>query len=336
MTTTLEEPTTFTQVQGNVPWMINQPGLEYPAEMVRAQHYDATSGGNGVSTPESMKVIAQPAPDGTVQIATGGATLRSNYVGQNNQSYQVMNFTPQTLVVPPTGSASSGRHDLLICRVIDPDHDETLGDDISAEEAPTLDFWRYELHQGRDRRTEFPFPHVKLAHIRRGPNQTIVRPEDIHDLRKLAAPKTWLHMRSANLYMSEEQSLHTGSTVWPTTATHSVDIPEWAEEVQIYAAWGTIRSSHLSSGVARGTTQVALINSKGKEIITQQSSWRYSGGERRERFNIVLGDDIKIPASFRGDTVRVELRGVKDDGPNIYMDGDSTWTLQLYFNQDIN
>src|SRR5699024_337921 len=188
----------------------------------------------------SMRVTAQPAPDGTVQIGTGGATLRSNYVGQANQSYQVMNFTPQTLTVPPTGSASAGRHDLLIARVIDPDHEDHPdfegGGAIPEETAPTLDYWRYELHQGRDSRATFPYPHVKLAHIRRGPNQTIVRPQDIHDLRKLAAPKTWLHMRSANLYRSETQSLHTDSTVWPTTATHSVDITEWAEDVQIDAA----------------------------------------------------------------------------------------------------
>lgn len=326
--------------QGRVPWMINQPGLEYPAEMVRAQHYDATSGGNGVSTPDSMRVTAQPAPDGTVQIGMGGATLRSNYPGQVNQSYQVMNFVPQTLTVPPTGSAAGGRHDLLIARVIDPDHEDHPdfegGGEINEETARMLDFWRYELHQGKDRRTQFNYPFVPIAHIRRGPNQTIVRPEDIHDLRKLAAPKTWLHMRSANMYMADEQSLHTGSTVWPETATHYVDIPEWAEEVQIAASWGTIRSSHLASGVATGTTQVALINSAGEERITQQSTWRYSGGERRERFNIVLGDDIYLPPSFRGDTVRVELRGKKTYGPNIYMDGDSTWTLQLYFNQDIN
>lgn len=324
--------------QGRVPWMLNQPGLEYPAEMVRAQHYDATSGGNGVSTPDSMKVTAQPAPDGTVQIGMGGATLRSSYPGQVNQSYQVMNFVPQTLTVPPTGSASDGRHDLLIARVIDPDHEDhpDMVGPIPAETAPTLDYWRYELHQGVGRRTQFDYPFVPIAHIRRGPNQTIVRPEDIHDLRKLAAPKTWLHMRAANLYMSEEEGLHTGSIIWPTTATHNVNIPEWAEEVQISASWGSVRASHLSSGRARGVAQIALINSSGDEIITQYSAWQYSGGERRERFSIVLGDDLPLPESFRGDTVRVEMRANKTDGPNIYMDGDSTWTVQLYFNQDIN
>lgn len=327
--------------QGNAPWMLNQPGLEYPAELVRAQHFDATSGGNGVSSPDALRVTAQPAPDGTVQIGVGGATLRSNYSGQEGQSYHAHNFQPQTLVVPPTGSSSSGRHDLLIMRVIDPDHDDTLGVDIGEEEARGLDFWRFELHQGRGRRTQFPYPFVPLAHIRRGPNQTIVRPEDIHDLRELASPKTWLHMRAANLYMSEEQSLYNGgitdlARVWPRVATHTVRIPEWAEDVQIVANWGSVRASHISEGTARGVTFVYLTNPSGQTIRTQQSAWRYAGGERNDRFNIVLGDDIGLPASFRGEDCTVELRGIKTGGPNIYMDGDSTWSLQMYFAQEIS
>lgn len=327
--------------QGRVPWMINQPGLEYPAEIVRAQHYDATSGGNGVSSPDSMRVTAQPAPDGTVQIGTGGATLRSNYVGQANQSYQVMNFTPQTLTVPPTGSASAGRHDLLIARVIDPDHEDHPdfegGGAIPEETAPTLDYWRYELHQGRDSRATFPYPHVKLAHIRRGPNQTIVRPQDIRDLRELANPKKDWHVEGRNISIAETEPLHTGTTVWPSAATHTARFPEFATRMKVIAGVEMARSHDTvgDRGAASGNFLVYFIHPDGTEINTQQTDWRTSGDEDREKLNILLTHQLRVPEKFRGEDIRVEFRARKYSGPNVYADGATSYRLQLYFEQEI-
>lgn len=331
------------------PWAVNLPvpeGHGYPAEMLRAQHYASTSGGNGVSSPAAMKVVPQAAPDGTVQLLPGGADIVSTYDGMHEQSYYSHVFQTRMLVVPPTGSASGGRTDLVIRRICDPDFEdhpdvppEQKGD-ISPELAVTLDLDWYELLPGHDENASLPYPHVKLAKIVRPANTTIVNASHIVDLRELSNPQVKLHMRSANLYMSEEQSLHTGGDgttpfVWPSSATHYAQVPEWAEKVQIAASWGTIRASHISPGMARGVVHVYLINPEGREIRTQQSSWRYAGGERNDRFNIVLGDDINIPKSFRGKPCRVELRGVKRSGPNIYMDGDSTWTVQLFFEQGV-
>ena len=330
----------------NWPWPMNQPGQPYPAEILRAQHYAATSGGNGVSAIDALKVTAQPAPDGTIRIATGGADVVSTYAGQGGQSYFVLNTTPITVEVPPTGSSSGGRHDLIVLRVCDPQFDEhpeaqrNEAGEITAEEAAKYDFWWIEVIQGRSATTTLPYPHVKLAHIRRPANTTIVTNDHIINLRWLSNPKKHLHMRSANLYMSEEQSLHTGGDgttpfEWPRSASHIAHIPEWAEKVQIAATWGTVRASHVSRGTARGVVHVYLVHPNGQEVRTQQSTWRYAGEERNDRFNIVLGDDINIPPSFRGEDVRVELRGVKRSGPNIYMDGDSSWTLQMFFEQEI-
>jgi len=325
----------------NWPWILNQPGYEYPAELVRAQHYDATSGGNGVGSPTAMKVTAQPAPDGTVSILPGGATAVSTYAGADGQSYHAQNFQPFMLDVPPTGSSAGGRHDLVILRVCDPQYDEHPehgGGPISAEEAANYDFWWYELHQGKPVRLEFDFPHVKLAHIRRGPNQTIVRPEDIHDIRELANPKNRVHMFARNLYLSEQQSLHSAERIWPQVGTHTVHIPEFATRLHLQASWGTVRS-HEEAGsgrLAQGWVQVHFVHPDGDRLIGQQASWNTSGDQNRERFNIVLGDQRPIPEKFRGEDVTVEFRGRKTNvGPNIYMDGDSSISLITYFEQGV-
>lgn len=324
-----------------VPWMLNQPGACYPAEYLRAQHHDATSGGTGVSTPEALKVEAQEAPDGSVRIAPGGGTAKSTYPGQENQSYQATNFQPYRFEIEPTGSASKGRHDLLIQRFIDPEHEDVPGYDgeypIPKSTAQEMDFWWFEVYQGRSSKTEFDFPHVKLAHIRREPNKTIIEPSDITDLRRLAAPKTWLHMKARNLNIAETQSLHTGSKVWPTPQTHTVTFPQWATRLHVNATVGMARSHATAGdrGVASGNFLVFFIHPDGTEINTQQTDWRTAGDQDRERFNIVLAHTLKIPKKFRGEDITVEYRARKYGGPNVYADGATSYLTQVYFEQDV-
>ena len=329
----------------NWPWALNQAvpeGYGYPAEALRAQHYAATSGGNGVDSPRALKVVASDAPDGQFHVLPGGGTAVSTYAGQEHQSYQGTFFRRESYDLAPTGSSSSGRHDLIIQRFIDPDHEDVPGYDgeypIPPEVAAGMEFFRIQVLQGRSATTELPFPHVKLAHIRRPANTTIVAPEHIVDLRQLASAKTWLHMRANNLSMADAQSLHTGTTIWPEDATHTVRIPEWASRVQIHAAIGTVRTHSASGsyGAASGTLIASLVLPGEGSINTQQSTWRTPAGVSQHRFGIVLGDSRPIPVRFRGQEVRFELRGTKTYGPNVYMDGDSTWTVQLYFEQEIS
>lgn len=324
------------------PWALNQPGFDYPAEYLRAQHFDATGGGNGVSSPTACKVVAKEAADGTVLIMPGGATVRSTYAGAPNQSYQITVFQPIEVEIPPTGSSDDGRHDLLVLRVSDPQYGDyppgAPRRELTAEEAAGYDFWYPHLVQGTSANRQLDYPHVRVAHIRRGPNSTIVTDDDILDIRGLAAPKTWLHMRANNLNMADAQSLHTGTSIWPIEATHTMRIPEWATHVQIHAAWGTVHTHRQASdhGPASGQVRVSLALPGEGTINTQQSTWRTDPGQGYNRFNIVLGDSRPIPERFRGQEVTVELRGNKTYGPNVYMDGDSTWTLQLYFEQGID
>src|SRR5690625_686801 len=109
------------------PLVLNQEvplGYGYPAEAFRAEHYDATSGGNGVGSPTALKVQAQPAPDGTIRTNPGGATLRSTYAGHIGQSYHTYFGGSRTLPVSPTGSSAGGRTDLVVVQLCDPEHDE--------------------------------------------------------------------------------------------------------------------------------------------------------------------------------------------------------------------
>lgn len=321
------------------PLALNQPGYDYPAEVFRAQHYGASAGGNGVVDPGALKVVAQPAPDGTVSVVPGGAYAKSTYAGAAGQSYYVPSFEPEVLTIPPTGSASGGRHDLVILRVCDPQYDvhpEQPGGEITAEEAANYDFWWFEIHQGKPATATFDFPFVRLAGINRPANTTIVAPEHITDLRELANPQNHLHMRGNNLISDDRQSLHSGTTIWPNDATHYMKIPEFATNVVIRGSWETVAANRENR--SQGTAVIALVHPDGSEIKTQQTRWRNvrdGDSTRDESLNIHNSDSRPVPAKFRGETVRVEMRATKISGPNVYMDGNSSWAVTLYFEQEI-
>lgn len=322
----------------NWPLALNQPGYDYPAELFRAQYFGASAGGTGVADPGALKVVAQPAPDGTVGILPGGAYVRSTYAGVNGQSYYAHNFQPFTLTVPPTGSSPNGRHDLVVLRVCDPQYDkhpDHPGGKITAEEAAEYDFWWFELFQNRSATTSFDFPFVPVAHIRRGPNQTIVRPEDIRDLRELANPQIKPHVRANNMNRGDSQSLHTGSRIWPENATHTVAVPEHATHVQAIANWSNVRMDVVDEE-AYALVRTFLVHPDGTEWSTQESRWYRTVGFSGERFNITLGDNRPLPAKFQGQDCRLELRATKMRGPNVYMDGNSSWSVQLFFEQGIS
>lgn len=326
-------------------WPMNQEwplGDGYGAQIERAAHFAKTSGGTGVDHPTASKVVAQEAPDNTVLILPGGGSIKSPYPGAEGQSYYVPHMEPITLELPPTGSSSAGRHDLLVMRMHDPEYGDyppgAPQRELTPEEAAQYDFWYPHIEPGFSSYRELDYPHYRLAHIRRAPNTTIITDDDIHDLRKLANPQKDIHMFARNLYLSEEQSLHSAERVWPEVGTHTAYIPEYATHMYLQASWGTVRS-HEESGsgrLAQGWVQVHFIHPDGERLIGQQASWNTSGDQNRERFNIVLGDQRPIPAKFRDQDVTVEFRGRKTNvGPNIYMDGDSSISLIANFKQEI-
>lgn len=311
-----------------LPMMLNQPGLEYPAEILRAEHFAATAGGNGVSAPGDMKVRPQPAADGTVQIAPGNATAVSRFAGQANQSYMIPAFTAETLTVPPTGSGG-GRTDLVVAWVRDPDH---RGESFTPEQAPSVDFWKYEVLQGRDNTNGLPFPVVPLAVITRPRNTTIVTNAHITDVRELTNPKSQRRLWADQLDRADRQSVHTASTVWPTKATHVVNVPALATRCVVLATWGTVLAT---PGTTIGSVHVRLRAADGTTVETQVSTWVTPNTTAESRFSITLGDTRTIPAAMRGKQVTVEMMGTKVSGSNAYMDGGSSATLDIEFQQDV-
>lgn len=293
------------------PLALNQPGYTYPAEHLRAQHHDETSGGNGVGSPTALKVQAQPAPDGTVNIVPGGATIKLTYAGAEGQSYHAWEPSPATLTVPPTGSSPGGRHDLVFLRAYDPQYaDYPPGApqrELTAEEAAEYDFLAFEVLQGASATENLDFPHVKLAHIRRGPNQTIVRPQDIHDLRELAAPKTLVVPLVKNIAYDTHTAGRTGN--YNTLAEFQVDVPDWATTAVVDGTLAGCFVEHPNGGVT-GNFDFDGLGSfvGGSQGDFQQTGWGAAGSVAYERIDFHAGGQVRIDPERRGTAQRVRLR----------------------------
>lgn len=293
------------------PLGLNQPGFKYPAEYFRAEHHDATGGGNGVGDPHALKVSAQPAPDGTIHVAPGGATLKSVYPGQEGQSYFTPFFRPKTILVPPTGSSSGGRTDLVVVEVCDPqwgqhwDYSGTYP--YPREVAETLDFQRVRVLTGHDRTSTLDFPHALLAEISRPANTTIVTNSHITDLRELANPKTLVVPLVKNIGHDTHTAGRTGN--YNTLAEFSVDVPDWATTTVVDGVLAGAFVRHPNGGVT-GNFDFDGLGSfvGGSRGDWQQTGWSAPGSVAWERLDFHAGGEVLIDPERRGTTQRVRLR----------------------------
>lgn len=284
------------------PYALNQPGYEYPAELFRAEHHDATSGGNGVGAPTALKVTAQAAPDGTVSIPPGGATAKSTYAGADGQSYHARNFQPVTLPVPPTGSGG-GRTDLLVLRVCDPQYDvhPDHAGEMTDEAAAGLDFWWFELLQGQNRNAQLPYPHVKLAEIVRPANTTIVTDAHIRDLRVMASSKA--HRAKYDQMVGERTEVIRNGT-WRTLAEVPVEVPDWATHAAIDVSLG---GAYMKGVAGRGDFGMTGLGNTSS--IGHTPWWEARGdatGFRRIPY-IQAGRKLNVMENFRGKTAIIYI-----------------------------
>ena len=112
-----------------VPWFVGGGAL-HPAEVARLLAYAATSGAAGVVTAGDMAVTQLPVAGTSVRAAVGGAVIPNLYPGGGQQSYIGRAASSTDIPVTATGSGS-GRVDLVIARIDDPQYGGTVPADVT-------------------------------------------------------------------------------------------------------------------------------------------------------------------------------------------------------------
>lgn len=292
-----------------VSWMIggpdkDTPGPKHSAEIVRQAHHDATGGAEGISTVGALKVAAMPTPGAKVRVLPGGGIVLNRYEQGNGQSYGVRNATQTEVSITATGSGS-GRTDLVVIRVLDPQYEGQYP--ANPEE---FDFTRLEVIEGVPagtktfRELNLNYPAIALAKVTLPKSTATVTTAMIEDLREIAQPKRREVLRARPAVAAETETLSNtvarGEYFPNAGALQTISIPPWATRAIIEATWIQVREP---GGNAFGECWVDFGPFKEtgvREYATQRFDWNTADGLDVSRTNWEVADYRYIHPSIRG------------------------------------
>lgn len=296
------------------PWAV-EGGAQHTAAIGRVLAYAASSGAEGIVTPEALRVRPLAVPGTSVRVAPGACLMVNRYPGGAWQTYVGRNPIEHAVAIAPTGSGG-GRTDLVVARVMDPQYQG------QAPANPlTFEYMRTEVIQGvpagttSARDLNLNYPAVTLARVTLPPSTGTVQAAHITDLRRVANPRIERRLFTHNLEgATVHQLTHATGQYWPDfpEAIWEVDVPEWATHAQIVAGWQSVR---LGKSTASGTIW-ARIGRPGDwgqgNVRTQDTKWDADASgapddELREFWQ--AADEIAIPAAMRGTRQPLRLMG---------------------------
>lgn len=228
------------------PWLIGGD-VEHPVEVARALAHMATGGASGVGTPRSFKVHATNVPGPTVRIDAGiGAAVSAYSAGSLLQSYVLFAGSHTDQPITATG-AGSGRTDLVVARIRDPQYEGSWPADPQSGDYAYIDVIEgVPANTAGTRGLGLSFPCIALARIDIPKSTGTITDAMITDLRRLANPRS---QREIAATIPGGTSAVTSSTKarW-TSWIPEVFVPAWATHVQVTATLSSVLITGATSG----------------------------------------------------------------------------------------
>ncbi|MEE1812707.1 hypothetical protein [Streptomyces sp. BE133] len=301
-----------------VPILVN--GATHSAEQFRAMVQDLARGAEGITQGGDLKVTQLSTPGAGVQVGDGSGVVRGR-VNAFQGTYSVRNQGAATVPIAATGA--TGRSDMLILRVEDPQYEGTLN--------PAVDQVNYfQIISGvsstattiPDGRTGIP-----LARIDIPASTSTITSAMIRDIRQVANPR-----RDRQLYTQSPTSGSTqigGTTLtyvyFSTAAGWNIAIPDWATTVRIRFDIGGLRlQSNGFFGNLRATLGASLTL---QPVIVDDNQT----GVRR--LTALTADTLTIPSAYRGTTqlLRTQAAGSTGNAGTVSVDSSSTLIADVEF-----
>lgn len=321
-----------------VPWAVGG-GADHSPETARMDTWVKTRGAEGIAEPNSLRVWSESTPTTTIRVLPGGALINNRYPGGEYQSYTARNASQTSIPVTATGS-SSGRTDLLVMRILDPQYEGQPPADPN-----NFDYTRLELIEGVPAGTltakelNLGYPAIELAKLTLPAFTATVTQDMITDLRKVALPRVHEETRTLSVTSPTDETLSAtslypdGGTTWPLAAEDSwgfFDIPEWATRVKLIMTWSQIRHP---GGDVWGHVWVQVGYSVNPDhFVTQAVNYDTSGVANQSRMAITAADERPIPAALRGGRHKIYPRGnVLGGAARLHIDAGSAMILQAVF-----
>jgi hypothetical protein len=220
--------------------------------------YATTNGREGVVERGDCKVLATAVPGNQVRVSSGGVVMRNWNAGGTNQSYIGRNVGDDLITVPAQGSGS-GRSDLLVARVEDPQY-SPWGAPPSVENGPYIYTRLISNVAGTTtsaRQLGLTYPAIALARIDIPASTATITNAMIKDVRQLFWPqetRTIVAFEPA----TDQQLLAVAFSLWPSTQP-TIVIPEWATWVEMQMTLTGI----LRTGTLRTVGQIRCVIAPG-------------------------------------------------------------------------
>jgi hypothetical protein len=291
-------------------------GATHSAQQFRMLVRDLARGAEGVTQGDDLKVTQRTTPGAGVSVADGSAVVKGK-VNPFQGHYAACNIGAADVPIASTGG--TGRSDMVILRIEDPEYEGTLN--------PAVDQIAYfqvisnvssSAKTIPDGRTGIP-----LARIDIPANTSTITNAMITDLRQIANPRRERQMFTHS--PTADSNLIGGSTSFSYFSTEpgwNIAVPDWATTARIRIDISPLR---YSVNDYTGALQATL----GSSLTLQQVSLDDNQGSGVRKIPAIVADTRTIPASYRGTTqlLRAQANGASGNTGRINV---STFTTFVY------
>ena len=171
-----------------VPWFVGGGAL-HSAETARQLTYAVTSGAAGIAALGDLKISQLSTPGTSVRAAAGGVVIPNLYPGGSQQSYVGRAASTTDVPVMATGSGS-GRVDLVIARIDDPQYGGTVPSDVTVGPYIRLDIIQNVAAGSTGLPAGLAYPAIALARLDIPASTATILTSMITDLRTVVNSRT--------------------------------------------------------------------------------------------------------------------------------------------------
>lgn len=302
------------------PILVN--GATHSAQQFRMLVRDLANGAEGITQGDDLKVTQRATPGAGVLVGDGSGVVRGR-VNTFQGSYAACNIG--AVDVPISATGGTGRSDMLILRVEDPEYEGTLN--------PATDEIAYfQIISGvsssataiPDGRTGIP-----LARIDIPASTSTITNAMIVDLRKCANPRRlrrmYTHSPSGT---SALIGASTSNSYFSTEPGQNIDIPDWATTVRARVDVASVRYS-----VADYTGNMSA--TFGASLALQSIGLDDDQGTAIRKIPAVVADTLTVPSAYRGTTqlLRVQANGSSGNAGRINVTTATTFVYDVEFEE---
>lgn len=311
-----------------VPWAVGGGAVNSEA-LARMIPYFMFGGQEGILQKSDLQVQALATPGTSIRVAPGGYSVVGRGSGQQYESYLGKVTTED--VVPISATGGSGRSDLVIARIEDPNiSGEPWADPGDVQVGPyafTRIIENVPSTTRSVRQLGNNFSAITLARIDIPSSTGTITQGMIKDLRSLCNPvtgsapeptipcpenedtpevteKLWTDAKANVEDCPVLTNSYTGSWVnWPAPADWIIPVPSWATGADVLLIFANLEYDNDIWGDAR----VQITNGGSTNIYMGSSMYdvNYHGGPGPERIPIVLAGTMgPFPAAIRGKNTR--------------------------------